>query len=235
MLPVLETPTYEIELPSTKEKLKYRPFLVKEHKLLMTLQDSDIEEVRRVLNELIKVCTFNKIEITSLANFDIEYLFLNLRAKSIGEIVSLIVNCECGEKIETEINLNDVRVTEDKNNDNIIMIRNDIGLKLRYPTFEESILLSESKKDIGKIFDVISDCVEAVFDKSSYKDKSSFTKEEVNEFILQMTKEEFSNIEKFYLDMPKVVQDIEVKCPKCEKITKTYVTMGKRHLYKSFS
>ena len=99
-LPKLETPTYELTLPSNNKKIKYRPFFVKEHKVLMTLKDADYTEINRVIKELIDVCTFKQLDLDDLANFDIEYIFINLRAKSVGETLDLIINCECGNKIE---------------------------------------------------------------------------------------------------------------------------------------
>ena len=104
-LPALDVPTYELTLPSTNKKVKFRPFLVKEHKVLLTLSDADEQEVSRVTKDLVDVCTFNKLKVKELPHFDIEYVFLKLRSKSIGENVEVIVNCECGNKIETSFSI----------------------------------------------------------------------------------------------------------------------------------
>ena len=117
-LPVLETPTYDLVLPSTNKKIKFRPFLDKEHKILMTLSDAEDSEVIRVIKEIIDVCTFKKLNVDKLPNFDIEYIFLNLRSKSIGEKVDIIVNCPCGNKIEHSIDLNEVKVERKEQSNN---------------------------------------------------------------------------------------------------------------------
>ena len=104
-LPKLDTPTYELILPSTGTKVKFRPFLVKEHKILLTMSEADNSEVARIIRELVDVCTFNSLKISELPHFDIEYIFMHLRAKSISETVEVVVNCECGEKIDTSFNI----------------------------------------------------------------------------------------------------------------------------------
>ena len=136
-LPKLETPTYELTLPSNNKKIKYRPFFVKEHKVLMTLKDADYTEINRVIKELIDVCTFKQLDLDDLANFDIEYLFINLRAKSVGETLDLIINCECGNKIEHTANLLDAKVVKNKTHNNKIQLTDTIGIEMRYPTFSD--------------------------------------------------------------------------------------------------
>ncbi|NBW58459.1 baseplate protein, partial [bacterium] len=113
-LPKMEVPTYEIILPSTNKKIKYRPFLVKEHKILMMLKDSNIEEIARVIRELIDNCTFGKLKVDKLPHFDIEYIFLNLRSRSIGEILNLSITCECGNEIPVQANLNEIKVVKNE-------------------------------------------------------------------------------------------------------------------------
>ena len=109
-LPTLEVPTYELILPSTGAKVKFRPFLVKEHKILLTMSEADNSEVARIIRELVDVCTFKALKINDLPHFDIEYIFMYLRAKSISETVDVIVNCECGEKIDASFNIEDLKV-----------------------------------------------------------------------------------------------------------------------------
>ena len=219
-LPILDTPTYELEVPSTKQKVKYRPFLVKEHKILMTLAEADTSEVSRVLKELIDICTFKKLNIKKLSNFDVEYIFLNLRAKSIGENVKVIVNCNCGNEIEHSIDLNKVRIDKKGSLSNKIEIKNGIGVILRYPSFEEMIELYENK-DNAKVFFTISKCIDTIYTKEDVHDRNSFTDEEAEDFLSQMTKEEFKKIEEFFINLPRVVQDIKVKCDKCGKLNET--------------
>lgn len=219
-LPILETPTYELEVPSTKQKIKYRPFLVKEHKILMTLAEADSSEVARVIKELIDVCTFKKLNLKKLANFDVEYIFLNLRAKSIGEKVKVVVNCNCGNEINHEIDLNDVKIDKKKNVNNKIEVKKGVGIVFRYPSFEEMIDIYENKDNV-KVFDTISKCVDSIYTNEESYDRESFTDEEADNFLSQLTKEEFSKIEDFFINIPKVVQDIEAKCVKCNTVVKT--------------
>lgn len=213
-LPVLETPTYDLELPSTGEKIKFRPFLVREHKVLMTLSGADTEEVVKTIKELINVCTFEKLDVDRLSNFDVEYIFLNLRAKSIGEAVKVIVNCPCGTEIEQTIDLNNVRVEKSKSIPNKIMIRDNVGLIMRYPNFEEMMAILESLNS-ANVFFVVSRCIDAIFTEKEYWERGQFSDMEADDFLSQMTKEEFKKIEEFFLYMPKVVQDVEADCSVC--------------------
>lgn len=220
MLPVLETPTYEIEIPSTKKKVKYRPFLVKEHKILMTLAEADTNEVAKVIKELIDVCTFKTLNVDKLSNFDIEYLFLNLRAKSIGEKVKVIVTCTCGNEINHSVDLNDLKIERQAEVSNKVEFGDGIGLILRYPTFNEMLELYENRNN-EKLFLTISKCIDTIYTKDESFDRSSFTDEEADAFLSQLTKEQFKKIEDFFVNLPKVVQHIEVECDKCGNVNKT--------------
>lgn len=220
MLPILETPSYELELPSTKEKIKYRPFLVKEHKILMTLAEADASEVAKVIKDLIDVCTFKKLNVNKLSNFDIEYLFLNLRAKSIGEKVKVIVNCSCGNEISHSIDLNELVIDREKEITNKIEVSDGVGIILRYPTFEEMLELFENRNN-EKIFLTISKCIDTIYTKDEIFDRTMFTDQEADDFLSQLTKEQFKKIEDFFVNIPKVVQHIEVECDKCGKLNKT--------------
>jgi hypothetical protein len=215
-LPILEVPTYECELPSTGKKIKYRPFLVKEHKVILTLMDADVPEVARGITDLIDACTFNKLDITKLSHFDIEYLFLQLRSKSIGEKVELTVNCPCGAKIPHEINLDDIKVVKNENFTNKIMITDTIGVVMRYPKFEEVVKIFYDELDTESIMGVVCNCIEAVWQGSEYYD--SFTKQEVEDFVNSLSKQQFDKLENFFKDMPKVVQEITKECPECGKV-----------------
>ena len=215
-LPLLDTPTYELDLPSTDQKIKYRPFLVKEHKILMTLADAETNEVVRVVKELIDTCTFGKLKVDKLSNFDVEYLFLNLRAKSIGEIVKVVVNCPCGNDIDHQIDLNNVRIEKTEGFNNKLQLRENISVKMRYPTFEEMMDILQNLNN-AKVFSVVSKCIEAIYTDLEYYDRNQFNDEEADDFLSQLTKTEFEKIEQFFLNMPKVVQDVEADCDKCGK------------------
>lgn len=219
-LPILSVPTYELEVPSTKQKVKFRPFLVKEHKVLMTLAEADVDEVSRVIKQLIDVCTFNKLNIDKLSNFDVEYIFLSLRSKSIGELVKVIVNCTCGNEINHTIDLNKIVVDKKKSVSNKIQIRENVGMVLRYPTFEEMLELYENKDNV-KVFTTISKCIESIYTETDSHERDSFTDEEADDFLSQLTKEEFNKIEEFFVNLPTVTQHIEATCDKCGKVNKT--------------
>lgn len=215
-LPKLNTPTYELILPSTGEKIKYRPFLVKEHKVLMTMAEADNAEVARVVGELVDVCTFNKLNISKLPHFDIEYIFLQLRAKSISETVDVVVNCDCGNKIDATFNIDTLKVEKDSMHSNKIMLNKNLGVEMSYPVFNEVIEVFASN-DTSKVIELIIKCIKGVFDSENYWDARDQTKEEIEEFVYSLTKEQFDKIETFFVTAPKVVQIVESDCPKCGK------------------
>ena len=219
-LPKLETPTYQLTLPSNNRSITYRPFLVKEHKIMMTLADVDAKELSRVVLELIDACTFNKLNVKKLSNFDVEYIFLNLRAKSIGEIVKINVNCDCGEKIPHEINLNELSIEKDEQIKNEVKLRNDVGLTLRYPNFYEMLDLL-TNKDETNIFKVVAKCIDKIYSGEEVFTRENFNDKEAEEFLSQFTKDEFSKVEDFFLKLPKVVQNIKAHCEKCSKDVET--------------
>lgn len=215
-LPKLNTPTYELKLPSTGKTVKYRPFLVREHKILLTLKDADEVEVLRVIKDLVDVCTFNKLKINDLANFDIEYIFIQLRAKSIGETLDLIINCECGNKIEHTANLMDAKVIKKDDHKNKIQLTDTIGVEMRYPTYEEVIKAYE-KDNQEDLIKLVIKCIKGVYDSKNYWDSSEQSEEEILEFVNDFTRKQFDQIEQFFLTMPRLEQTIEADCDKCNK------------------
>jgi T4 bacteriophage base plate protein len=215
-LPKLNTPTYELTLPSTGAKVKYRPFLVKEHKVLLTMADADDNEVGRIVRELVDVCTFKTLDVNSLPHFDIEYIFMQLRARSIGEVVEVIINCECGNKIETSFNIDDLKVERPEGHSNKIMVTDDVGVVLKYPSIDE-VFAVFSDEDTDDIFKLVISSIEAIYNSEDYWETKDQTKEEIEEFIYSLTKEQFSKLEVFFTSSPKIVQTIECDCPQCGK------------------
>ena len=213
-LPVLNTPTYELNLPSTNQKISYRPFLVKEHKVLLTMTSADDNEAGRIVRELVDACTFNKLDISKLPHFDVEYIFLNIRAKSIGEIVEVVVNCDCGNKIDTTFNIEDLKVEKANNHTNKIMVTDTIGVEMSYPVFDEIINIF-SAENTDEVFNLIANSIIAIFDDSEYYSVEDYSKEEINDFLNSLTKQQFEKIEDFFTSSPKVVQVIETDCDKC--------------------
>ena len=215
-LPKLETPTYELILPSTGDKLKFRPFLVKEHKILLTMSEADNNEVARIIRELVDVCTFKALKIKDLPHFDIEYIFMHLRAKSISETVEVVVNCECGEKIDTSFNIDELKVEKPEGHSNKIMINNEIGIELKYPNIDDVVDIYATK-DNQKVIDLIIRSIKAIYNQEEYWEASDQSKEELDEFVYSLTKEQFDQLETFFVTAPKVVQVIESDCPACGK------------------
>lgn len=215
-LPRLDTPTYELMLPSTGAKVKFRPFLVKEHKILLTMSEADNSEVARIIRELVDVCTFNKLKIKDLPHFDIEYIFMNLRAKSISETVDVVVNCECGEKIDTSFSIEDLKVVKPEGHSNKIMINNEIGIELKYPSIDDVVDVFAAK-DNQKVIDLIIKSIKGIYNQEDYWVAEEQTKEELEEFVFSLTKEQFDKLEQFFVTSPKIVQSIECDCPKCGK------------------
>ncbi len=215
-LPKLDTPTYELTLPSTGSSVRFRPFLVKEHKILLTMSEADNGEVSRIIKELVDVCTFNKLKIKDLPHFDIEYIFMHLRAKSISETVEVVVNCECGEKIDTSFNIETLQVVKPEGHSNKIMINNEIGIELKYPNIDDVVDVFATK-DNQKVIDLIIKSIKGVYNQEDYWVAEEQTREELEEFVYSLTKEQFDKLEQFFVTSPKIVQTIECDCPKCGK------------------
>jgi hypothetical protein len=212
-LPKLQTPTYELILPSTGDKIKFRPFLVKEYKILLTTLDSENEEINRVVTELVDACTFNKLKIDALANFDIEYIFLNIRAKSIGEITNLLLNCNnCDNQISFDLNLTKAEVEKSPEHSSKINLTDKIIIEMRYPKFDEMIDIYQNFKS-DRIVELLSKCIKAVYTEDTVYEE--YTKEELLEFVNSFSKNQFEMIENFFLTMPKLVQNIEQDCKEC--------------------
>ena len=222
-LPILDTPTYELTLPSNGKQIKYRPFLVKEHKVLLTLTEASEDEVSRMVKELVNACTFGKLQVNKLPHFDIEYIFLHLRAKSISEMVDVIVNCECGNKIETSYNIEDVKIEKEPGHSNIIALTGNYSIEMNYPVFDDvvNVISTENTDDIVKL---IAHSIKGVYTDDEYYDAQDQTEEELREFVESFTKSQFERIEKFFTTSPKVVQTIESDCKECGKHNVTKLT-----------
>lgn len=217
-LPVLDVPTYQTKLPSTSKAVVYRPFLVKEHKILLMLKDADNQEIHRVLTEVIDNCTFKKLNVKDLAFFDLVHLFLELRKVSIGEFMDLVINCECGAKIDTRVNLNDVKVITAKKIENRIKIHNNVAIELRYPHLLES-LEAYTTTNVENVMDLLCDCIVGVHDLANdeFHSARDLTKQEILEYLENLNSGQLQKLVNFFENMPKVSLAVVADCPSCKK------------------
>ena len=218
-LPKINVPTYELAVPSTDEKIKYRPFLVKEEKvLLIAMESGDTNAMLRGVKDIVEECTFNKIKLGDSPMFDVEYMFLNIRAKSVGEVSKLKVLCkDDGETYaDVEIDLNEIAVQVDKEHTNTIELTDEMGVIMQYPTIDS--FTEEGITDINpsNMIDVIASCIAQIYDKKGEEvyDAKDSTKKELVEFIEQMNTKQFADVQKFYDTMPSLKHTITVKNPK---------------------
>ena len=228
-LPKLTTPTYELEIPSTDEKIKYRPFLVKEEKILMMAMESKSSaDITQAVKDIVKECTFNKVDISNMPMFDVEYIFLNVRAKSVGEVSKLKLLCPDDKKTyaDVELDLNEVKVQVGEEHTNKIELGNGMGLIMKYPTIDS---FNESGiRDINpsNMLEVIGTCILQIYEEDGKKvyDPKDQTQKELTEFIEQLNTKQFKDLQKFFETMPKLKHEITIKNPKTKKESKITLT-----------
>ena len=215
-LPVLNTSKYEMEIPSSGEKVEYRPFLVKEQKVLMIAQESgNQKELVNTIFEVIKTCTFGKVDKPeSLPTFDLEYMFLMIRSKSVGSEIKVNLLCpdDNETRVETMINVDDVNVVRTEGHTNEIMLTDDIGVVMSYPTMGMVSGFGEDGANVTKMtFDVLEKSIKSVFDKEQVYD--DMNKKDLTEFIESMNTEQFDKLQKFFDSMPRLKHTVMVKNP----------------------
>jgi hypothetical protein len=222
-LPKISTPSYELELPSTEETIQYRPFLVKEEKLLViALESEDTKQITTAIKTVIKNCILTKnIKVEALPTFDIEYLFLNIRGKSVGE--ELEVNIICPDDGETQvpvkINLDDIKVFKNEEHTNKIKVDKSIMMEMKYPSLDQFIKNNfdfTNKNAMDQSFDLIASCIDKIFTEDEVWSTADVTKKELTDFLESMNSSQFKEIEKFFETMPKLSHKIVVKNPKTE-------------------
>ena len=223
-LPKIVTPTYELELPSTKQKIKFRPFLVKEEKLLvLALETEDSTQITTAITQVIKGCILTKnVKVENLPTFDIEFLFLNIRGKSVGEEVE--VNIICPDDGETEvpvkIALDEIEVKFDEEHSTQIKIDDNLSMEMKYPSLDQFIKNNfdfNNESTMDQSFEIIGSCIDKIFSEEEVWAAEDFSKQEVEEFLEQMNSSQFKEIEKFFNTMPKLSHQIKVKNPKTKK------------------
>ena len=219
-LPKIATPTYELELPSTGETIQYRPFLVKEEKLLViALESEDNKQITTAIKTVIKNCILTKnVKVESLPTFDIEYLFLNIRGKSVGE--ELDVNIICPDDGETEvpvkINLDDIQVQKSEEHSNRIKLDDTIMMEMKYPSLDQFIKNNfdfDNKNAMDQSFELIGSCIDKIYTEDEVWATADVSKKELNEFLESMNSSQFKDIEKFFETMPKLSHTIKVTNP----------------------
>ncbi|MAB31278.1 MAG: baseplate protein [Formosa sp.] len=228
-LPKLTTPTYELEIPSTDEKIKFRPFLVKEEKILMMAMESKSSaDITQAVKDIVTECTFNKVTIDNMPMFDVEYIFLQIRAKSVGEVSKLKLLCPDDKKTyaDVELDLNEVKVQVGEDHTNKIELDNGMGIIMTYPTIDS--FRDSGIRDINasNMLEVISGCILQIYEKNGEKtyDPKDQTKKELTEFIEQLNTKQFKQVQKFFETMPKLKHEITIKNPKTKKESKVTLT-----------
>jgi len=218
-LPKLETPIYELELPSTGEKVKYRPFLVKEQKVLMLASESeDDTQLKDALANIISSCTFKKIDPYQIPMFDIEFMFLRIRGKSVGEKVELNILCPDDNKtrVNVKINLEDIDVHMKKEHTNEIRVTKDIKIVMRYPFLNDMVNITD-KSDTTSVFAMIKRCISEIHDGDKVHNIIDISNKELDEFLDNLSTKVFENLGEFFVSMPKVIHSVKVKNPKTKK------------------
>lgn len=223
-LPKIDTPIYDLTLPLSNKKIRFRPFLVKEQKnLLMAVESDDQESIQENIKQILRNCTLTeKIEIDDLPVIDIEYYFINLRAKSVGEVIENKYRCEaivddkkCNNIMETSVNLLDIKVEGHVQNNDVIQLTDKITIKLRYPKF--SVL--KSIKDMNKMADIamrmVAESIEYIYDGEQFYYANEVSANELLEFVESLNQKQFAKIEEFFLTMPKLQRKIDIVCSKC--------------------
>ena len=224
-LPKIDVPIYELTVPSTDEKIKYRPFLVKEEKLLLIAMESgENSDILRAVKDIVDSCTFNKMKIGNMPMFDVEYIFLQIRSKAVGEVSTLRVLClddmKTYAKVEVDLNEIEVRVTDAHTNK--IELSDEMGVIMKYPTVDSFVENKIDDISPANMLDVIVTCIDKIYDKKGEEvfDAKDSTKKELVDFVEQMNTTQFADVQKFFDTMPALSHEITVKNPKTKKESK---------------
>ena len=225
-LPTIETPTYELKLYSTNKKIRYRPFLVKEEKvLIIALESKDQSAITNAVKEVLKKCILTKgIDVDNLPTFDIEHLFLNIRAKSIGEDIKLTVTCpdDNETKVPVTIYVDEIKVNKPRGHTKDVVLDDKMTLRMKYPSLNQFIennfdTEDEAETMVDKTFKVVADCMDTIFTGEDAWDAKDYTPSERLEFVEQLNSQQYKKVEKFFSTMPKLSHKIEVVNPNTKK------------------
>ena len=217
-LPTINAPTYELTVPSTKEKITYRPFLVKEEKILLTAMETGGEgELVLALKQIITNCLIDKIDLDSLATFDLEYIFLNLRSKSVGEVATVNVTCpDDGEtQVPVDIPLDEIKITFPEGHSNQVQLTDTVGLTMKYPDFTLASVTRESNTEY--LFEMIKGCIAQIIDGETIHERVDFNDKELDTFLDSLNSKQLEGVQNFFETMPKLVHEITFTNPKTKK------------------
>ena len=218
-LPQVVLPTYELEIPSNGKKIKYRPFVVKEEKLLLlALETEDEKEIENAVKTLLKGCIQSRVKIEDLAIFDLEYIFLQIRAVSVGEVVEMNVTCKDDNETQVRYNLNltEVKVNKPEGHSSKIMLSDDLGIMMKYPAWKEFVtgsIMGQGATADG-IVDIVASCIDQIFDAEDVYDSSTTSKKEFVQFVEGLTNTQFEKIQEFFESTPRLEHSFTVKNPK---------------------
>tara|TARA_B100000427_G_scaffold128741_1_gene107146 strand:+ start:4023 stop:4739 length:717 start_codon:yes stop_codon:yes gene_type:complete len=218
-LPKISAPSYELVIPSSKKKVKYRPFLVKEEKvLILALESQDTKQIANAVKDVISHCILTRgIKVEKLATFDIEYLFLNIRGKSVGEEVEIMITCPDDGKtqVPTMVNLDDIQVSTDKDHSTDIKLDDEYTLRMKYPSMDEFIKtnFASGEVDVEDTFKLVSSCIDQVYSEEESWASADCTKKELSDFVESLNSKQFKSVEKFFETMPKLKHTITVVNP----------------------
>jgi hypothetical protein len=231
-LPKIATPYYELTLPSTKKSIKYRPFLVKEEKLLvLALESEDTKQITTAIKQVLKACIQTRgVKVESLPTFDIEFLFLNIRAKSVGEVVEITLTApdDGVTPVEVEIDIEDIKVQEPEGHTKRIQLDDTLMMDMKYPSLEQFIKNNfdfDGNASLDQSFELIATCIDKIYSEDEVWASEDCTKKEMVEFLEQMSSTQFKQIEKFFETMPKLQHTVEVYNPKT-KVKSSVVLEG---------
>jgi len=228
-LPKLDVPIYEMVIPSTDEKIKYRPFLIKEEKVLLIAMESGAnEDIIQSVKQIVSECTFNKIKLGDMPMFDIEYMFLRIRAKSVGEVSKLKLLCADDGKTyaNVEVDLTEIQVQVDDNHTNKIDLTDEMSVIMKYPSIDSFSTAGISNITADNMIDVVATCISQIHDKKGEEiyDSRDSTKKELIDFVEQLNTTQFQDVQKFFDTMPKLRHEITVKNPKTKKESKVVLS-----------
>ena len=229
-LPKLTTPTYELEIPSTDEKIKYRPFLVREEKiLLIALESGESEDIITAIKDIVTECTYGKVDLGKMPMFDVEYIFLQIRAKSVGEVSTLRLLCPDDKEtyVNVDIDLSEIMVQVDKGHNPKIELTDEMGMIMTYPSIDSLSATGVTDITADNMLDVIGACILQIYDKKGEEvfETKDQTKKEVSEFVESLNTKQFQEVQKFFDTMPKLKHTIEVENPKT-KVKSKIVLQG---------